>query len=140
MKHGMTLTPEFKVWDTMLQRCSNPNNEKFPIYGARGIKVCERWKEFKNFIEDMGRRPSSKHSLGRINNNRNYSPENCRWETAKEQARNRRSNRLLTFQGRKMTMVEWGEFTGFGMRNIHNRINYLHWPIEKTLTTPVRIQ
>jgi len=93
--HGMSRTPEYKIWSVMLQRCHNPNAQGYPYYGARGISVCERWREsFAEFIADVGRRPSAEHSLDRIENDGNYEPGNCRWATPKEQANNRRPIKL----------------------------------------------
>ena len=84
----------------MLGRCGNPNDSAFKDYGGRGITVCDRWKEsFENFLADMGERPSLEYSIDRIDVNGNYTPENCRWATSKEQARNRRDNRALNGGG-----------------------------------------
>lgn len=84
-------TPEWTAWKSMHQRCTDPNCENWPHYGGRGITVCERWSKFENFLTDMGRRPSAKHSLDRYpNNDGNYEPSNCRWATASQQAFNRR--------------------------------------------------
>lgn len=86
-------TPEYAAWRNMLNRCTNPGVDSYPLYGARGITVCERWQTFENFLADMGLRPAG-HTLERRDSNGNYEPDNCRWATHAEQAQNTRVNKL----------------------------------------------
>ncbi len=95
--HGYAHHPMYKQFHAMHQRCENPNNSSYHKYGARGIKVCKRWKEFPNFLSDVGERPEGK-SIDRINNNGDYTPKNCKWSTPKEQSRNGRHNHMLTLK------------------------------------------
>jgi hypothetical protein len=92
----------------MKGRCNSRNHTEFSRYGGRGITVCERWNSFELFLEDMGKRPSGS-SIDRIDVNGNYCPENCKWSTAKEQARNKRNNVVLTIDGESKTVAEWCE-------------------------------
>lgn len=89
--HGMSGTPTYNSWMGMRQRCHNPNAWNYPHYGGRGIRVCTRWLEsFENFLADMGEKPSRQHSIGRINNDGDYTPDNCQWETIGQQVHNKR--------------------------------------------------
>lgn len=88
-KHGLSKTPTYVAWSGMMHRCANPANPRFSHYGGRGIRVCERWHDFMNFLEDMGPKPPGL-SIDRINNDGNYEPGNCRWATAQQQSANRR--------------------------------------------------
>lgn len=110
-KHGKNprgrTAPEYYTWYNIMARCYNAKNNRYKTYGARGIKVCERWHDFKNFLADMGDRPSDLHSIDRINNDLDYSPENCRWTTQEVQDRNRTSNRWIEYDGRKMIISDW---------------------------------
>jgi hypothetical protein len=88
--HGGAFMPEYKIWEAMRRRCSKPSDPSYKNYGARGISVCERWLDYGNFLADMGKRPTPKHTLDRTNNDGNYEPGNCHWATRSEQAKNRR--------------------------------------------------
>ena len=93
IKHGYRYKPEYNVYRAMKKRCLLPTNDSYPNYGGRGITICDRWLNFENFLEDMGKRPTKNHSIDRINNDGNYEPENCRWATSKQQANNRSTNK-----------------------------------------------
>lgn len=106
-KHGKCNTREYKSWDSMKQRCLNPNDDNYKYYGVRGIKICDRWKDsFKNFLEDLGERPDG-HTLDRINNEGNYEPKNCRWSNPSQQTRNQRPAVLIEYNGIKMIPKDW---------------------------------
>lgn len=127
--------PEYSVWSAMIQRCNNPKAPEHHRYGARGISVCERWRDFANFIADMGRRPAAHLQIDRIDNSGNYEPGNCRWATPKEQGRNMRSNVLLTHNGKTLCAAAWAEETGISWSCIRARIRR-GWRHDKILTTP----
>ncbi len=133
-------TVEYACWIMMRQRCNNPRSKQFRNYGERGITICDRWSGtdgFANFIADMGRRPSLKHQIDRINNDGPYSPENCRWATHVQQARNKRTNRLLTFRGKTQCVRAWCEELGISEGRVHWRLKH-GWDVERTLTEPVK--
>ena len=138
--HGMYQSPVYKVWSAMIQRCVNPNNAGYEGYGERSISVCERWKSFEAFYADMGPRPSSDHSIERIDNDAGYSPDNCRWDTRKAQARNRRTSRLLTFNGRTQCIADWADEVGMNPATLRNRIARCGWTVERALTEPVHFR
>lgn len=127
--HGMRKTLEYNVWATMKDRCFNKNAPNYKIYGKRGITICKRWEKFENFFTDMGKRPKGM-SIDRINNNGNYEPENCQWATQKEQCRNTRKNRMLTFQGKTLCMAEWAERLGINYKCLWKRLN-TGWSVER---------
>ena len=136
-RHRMTKTPTYNVYQNMIARCYRKNHFKYPIYGARGITVCDRWREsFENFYMDMGEKPGNK-SIDRIDNNGPYSAENCRWASLKEQQRNMRTNRLITHNGKTYCMAEWAERAGLTFKALEGRI-YRGWNIEKALSSPMR--
>lgn len=137
LKHGYSDRPVWLSWKGMIARCCNPNDPEFANYGGRGITVCERWRnDFKAFLDDMGDRPEGK-TLDRKDNNAGYSPENCRWATPKEQGRNTRCSRLITWNGRTQCVVEWAEEIGISPPRVYQRLE-AGWTVERALTTPVR--
>jgi hypothetical protein len=126
-------TPEFAAWSHMIQRCTNPNDDSYADYGARGITVCDRWKnDFLNFFADMGPRPTGM-TLERDEVNGNYEPGNCRWATKKEQANNTRRNRLIELDGERGTLQWWADKTGIGRGTIAWRLNR-GWSVKEALT------
>lgn len=132
-KHKKCGTPEYISWAGMLSRCRNPKNSYYQNYGGRGVAVCERWADFANFLEDMGEKPSASHSLDRIDADGNYDPENCRWATPQEQARNRRSNHLLTLDGKTQCVQAWADEYGIHQSRICNRLA-AGWDIATAIT------
>lgn len=132
------LTPEYRVWSNMIDRCERVTNERFERYGGRGISVCARWREsFANFLADVGLRPSSEHTLDRKNNDGNYEPKNVRWATRTEQNQNKRNNINLTWNGETHCLREWARRMKIGYLTLYNR-HRSGWSTEQTLTTPVR--
>ena len=107
-QHDQVGTRAYNSWKHMKARCSDPNHESYKYYGAKGITVCERWLDFKNFFEDMGLCPEGM-TLERINNDGNYEPENCQWATRKAQSRNTRRNTFFTRNGQTKCAAEWCE-------------------------------
>ena len=135
--HGATGTAEFRCWEAMLRRCRDPNHDCYSSYGGRGIQVCERWLKFENFIADMGKRPSPKHSLDRKNNDGHYEPSNCRWATDIVQSNNRRSSRRIEFNGESLTMAEWERRVGLKPGMLFRRLQ-ANWPIAEALNPTLR--
>ena len=129
--------PEYYIYTTLKQRCYNPRHEHYDRYGGRGIAVCERWREsFADFLTDMGERPSPHHTIERINNDGPYSPDNCRWATKKEQARNRTSNWLIECEGTTRSLAEWSEISGVPRTTITSRIKRSGWSTKEAVFTP----
>lgn len=129
--HGMSRTRTHQTWMNMIRRCTDERATHYKEYGGRGIGVCDRWRVFENFIFDMGIQPDFM-TIERIDNNGNYTPENCIWKTKKEQANNRRSNRNITFNCVTKTLSEWAETTGIKRETISYRLKK-GWPIERAL-------
>jgi len=141
--HGMARQreqhPVYWIWSAMLQRCENQDHKYYKDYGGRGITVCDEWHDSQAFIDwALANNWRKGLTLDRIDNNGNYEPDNCRWTTRKEQARNRRSNRLITFNDKTQTMAEWAEELNIPYHALKHRIGRYHWSIERALTEPAR--
>jgi len=137
--HGMTNTKEFFAWRGILSRCRTVTDEAYSNYGARGITVCDRWLEFKNFFEDMGFAPTKKHSIDRIDNNKGYYKENCRWATQKVQANNTRKTIFIEHNGVKKSLSEWCDELSLRRMGVYLRIHRGMNPLE-ALTKPFQIR
>lgn len=134
--HGESKTPVYFIWLVMRQRCVNPKDKAYPDYGGRGIKVCERWNDFLLFKQDMGPRPDG-HEIDRRDNDGDYCPENCRWALRAVQARNKRSNHLITHNGRTACVAEWAEITGMSRSALSSRA-LRGWPAERIFNQPLK--
>jgi hypothetical protein len=123
LKHGMFGTASYRSWAAMLQRCrdQDPESPNFKTYAARGITVDPKWEEFKGFYEDMGDRPEG-CTLDRVDFNKGYYKENCRWATLDVQANNKRNARMLTLNGETLTLEKWSEKLGIAKSTIHCRL------------------
>lgn len=136
LEHGMFNTPEYGSWQAMKNRCNNPSFKNYDRYGGRGITYDPAWEDFKNFLKDMGEKPSPKHQLERADNDKNYNKENCIWATRKQQTRNRggkRATRLYTYSGKTMCIKDWAEEVGISPSSMQKRLNK-GWPLEKAFS------
>ncbi len=132
--HDGVNTPEYKSWTSLKERCNNPKYKKYKNYGGRGIKVCEKWNDsFENFRLDMGLKPSSSHTIDRIDNNGDYCKKNCRWATKKEQSNNTRTNHFIEYNGEKLTISEWARKLNINRATLSGRIRN-GWSLEKAFS------
>lgn len=138
--HGLIRTPEYKSWQSMKSRCNNENDPSYKHYGGRGIKVCDRWmKSFENFLSDIGRKPTSNHSLDRIDFNRDYEPSNCRWATDFEQNNNKRANKKILVDGHIVTVSQAAKMKGLEYHVLHSRLYKYGIELNISLNTEVRL-
>jgi len=127
------MNPAYLCWKMMRNRCTNPNDPKFKNHGGRGITVCDEWmNSFETFSSDMGERPSN-YSIDRIDNNKGYFKENCKWSSMTEQNNNKTNNVLLTHNGMTMTVSQWAVYLNMNVHTLFWRIKR-KWSIEKTLS------
>jgi hypothetical protein len=134
-RHGVRAR-EYRTWKAMFTRCYNPNARYFSRYGGRGIRICERWRDYADFLADMGPCPPG-YTLERINNDGNYEPGNVRWATQAEQMRNTSRTRLLTHDGITLCLLDWATRRGLTFSTLHHRLDR-GWPIDRALNTPMR--
>lgn len=135
--HGMSNSPERNSWEKMISRCYDSSHNSYKNYGARGISVCERWRNsFIDFLADVGRKPTPEHSLDRKKNDGNYEPDNVRWATRLEQNRNMRKTRFIEYGGIRKSLSEWSEDLNMKKSTIRQRLNS-GWTEEQALTLPV---
>ncbi len=131
INHGKTGSRTYICWQAMKRRCSLETCRQWKFYGGRGIKVCERWQSFENFLADMGEKPTGL-TLDRIDNNGDYEPSNCRWVSQSQNCRNRRNNRLLTLNGETLSVAGWADKLNIPQGRIMNRVRR-GWPAERIL-------
>ena len=135
--HGMCGTSEYTTWRTMRRRCESEADRDYGNYGGKGIRVCERWMSFPNFIADMGRKPSPQHTIERNDSNGNYEPSNCRWATTTEQARNRSTNLKIEYRGRVQCLTDWCKELSLRYTSVQSRLK-AGWSPDRAFTTPIR--
>ncbi len=140
LKHGFADSERlYDIWNNMRDRCNNPHNPKYALYGGRGIAVCDEWDDYSAFKEwAILHGYQDNLSIDRIDTNEGYRPGNCRWVTQKIQCNNKRNNRYLTFNGKTKTMMEWSECIDIPYSTIRSRLNKLGWTTDRALSTPVR--
>jgi hypothetical protein len=131
--HGRSTHLAYKVWNQMKQRCNNPKHKAFKYYGGKGVRVCKKWETFEGFVSEMGERPTPLHTIERIDTNGNYDKENCRWATRLEQQQNLSSNRVISWNGKTLTISAWARETGIGMKTIQYRLD-AEWDLDKVFT------
>ncbi len=135
--HGKSDTAEYNTWLRMKQRCNDPNCERYPRYGGRGIKICSRWQVFENFFQDMGPKPSPIYSIERVNNDGDYDPSNCKWATRDEQYSNTSRNVFFEFGGVVKTMMQWCRHYNICEGTVRRRIK-LGWSPDVAFSKPPR--
>ncbi len=137
--HGKKHSDEYIVWDNMRQRCNNPNNKAYKYYGGRGIKIAKEWNDFAVFYEDMGPRPTPKHTIERVDVNGDYCRDNCIWELFQNQARNKRNIKKIKYNNEEHCLAEWAKRFNIDIRTLYSRIYILGWSIDRAFTTPIRV-
>lgn len=140
MKHGNARrgakTPEYNVWVLIRQRCLNPDDPSYVNYGGRGVRICQRWETFENFLKDMGTRPAPNYTVERKNNDGNYSPRNCVWKPRSEQSRNRRTTFWFEASGERLCLAELARRNSMKPAVLNGRLRR-GWSLGEALSTPL---
>jgi len=131
--HARDKTPEYRTWWHMRTRCNNKNRADFKFYGGRGITICERWQRFELFLADMGNKPTSLHTIERINNDAGYMPGNCKWATRAEQSQNKRGNIRVMYENEEVCLSEAARRSSISLNTLSKRINR-GWPESRLFT------
>lgn len=139
-KHGFYYHPLYHVWINMMNRCYNSENSAFKHYGGRGIFVCDRWHDIANFVHDNEFLGYKNKTIDRRENDKGYSPDNCRWITKKEQNLNKRSNILITYNNATKTLYEWARDLGLRYSLLYQRIQTQRLSVEEAFTKPHRVK
>ena len=136
--HGFSKTRIYHEWKGIIARCYNPNTTRYSDYGGRGITVCDEWREdFKKFLEWSAKNGYSENlTIDRIDNNKGYSPDNCRWTTRLIQANNKRNNHRITYNKETHTLSEWSRILNIDYKKLYNRLFTLNWNVERAFSTP----
>lgn len=135
----MAAHPLYSTWRHMIDRCENPKDDSYYWYGARGISICAEWRNsFAAFVQYLGPKPSSEHTIDRIDNDGNYEPGNVRWATREQQNRNKRNNHWIEIAGRNLLQADWAKIGGMLDGTLHTRVKVFGWDPEKAVTTPVK--
>jgi len=136
-RHGLSRTRIYARWNSMLTRCYNKNEKYYKNWGGRGIKVCDEWLDFVNFNEDMGDTYQKGMALERLDNDEDYSPENCKWIPKEEQNLNKRNVKIYEYDGKKLNSSQWDRELGLQIGTVRARLKY-GWSVEKAVSTPVQ--
>lgn len=136
-----TQHPLYKTWQSMIVRCTRPIHESYPNYGGKGIRVCERWSNsFWAFVEDMGPKPTPKHTLDRVDSTGNYEPANCRWATHREQRANSKQARYITWQGETLTAADWADRFGVTYHQFWGRLRHYKYDMAKAVASVEKLK
>ena len=138
-KHGMSNTRLYRIWSLMKERCYNSKRKEYKDYGGRGISVCKEWMDSKIFIEwALNNGYSDELTIDRIDNNKNYCPDNCRWISKAEQMNNKRSCHYITYNGETKTITQWAKDNNLTYAQLRKRLFNLNWDFETAITTPIK--